>query len=378
MISHKNCLALLKLSYCPFLGPSRLNYLEKKYENLNDLFFAKYNELLFINLKPDLISRFINWRKTFDAEVIMKELEKNSIDFISWHSPYYPALLKESVSPPAILFFRGYLEKPSTNKPSTVAIVGSRQNSQYSCAIIKHLIPTLVNHNIKIISGLALGVDSLAHIETIKNQGVTWAILGSGLKDNFIYPPENLKLAYHIIDSGGLLLSEFIPSQPAFKQNFPQRNRIISGLSQSVVVIEAGEKSGSLITAKYALEQGRDVLAVPGNIFSQQSIGTNHLIKDGATPLLHTNDILESLNIEPKESRLSPKSFKIKTYKPENNEELMIYNVIIKHYFKGENLNIDLINKLISLDTAQINSTLTILELKGIIKNSAGNIELNF
>jgi DNA processing protein len=216
----------------------------------------------------------------------------------------------------------------------------------------------------------------LAHQETLNNKGITVAVLGTGIDAASVYPYSNRKLATEIIKSGGVLISEFPPKTPALPQNFPQRNRIISGLCQATLVIEAKEKSGSLITASYALDQNREILAIPGNIFSEFSGGTNNLIKAGAKTITKTEDILDVFKIETPKT-LKNKQPKTRTVKLENEIETKIYTAIKQAHDRSEKITTDEIIKITKLDTATTNSTLSILELRGIAKNDEIGYDIN-
>ena len=280
-----NC--LLALSCFGKIGPSDTKYLERFFHPLSLAFRAEKGALIRSGLHPKIADDFINWRKTWDERRILYELADNNITYISWHSPDYPNLLKEIPSPPPIIYLSGQIKNPA---PNSLSVVGSRNPSLYGKALIKHLLTKVVDRKINIISGLARGIDTLAHKLAIDNNGVTWAVLGSGLLN--IYPKENQTLAKRIVNGGGTVISEFPLHSPPCKNNFPRRNRLISGLAPATLIIEAGERSGSLITARHALEQGRDVLAVPGNIFSPNSAGTNSLIASGAGVVTSAEDIL--------------------------------------------------------------------------------------
>ena len=207
----------------------------------------------------------------------------------------YPQKLKQIFSPPEILYCVGDI---SLLNEFSIAIVGCRRNSPYGEKITKIFADNLSKNGVTIISGLAKGIDSFAHESSHKNIGRTIAVLGNGL--NIIYPRENEELFFNIIENGGLIISEFPPDTPPFKENFPKRNRIISGLSNGVLVIEAKRNSGTMITVNYALEQGKDVFVIPGNIDSLNSTGTNDLIKDGAKLVTNFKEILAeaSMNLE--------------------------------------------------------------------------------
>jgi DNA processing protein len=210
---------------------------------------------------------------------------------VAWSDAAYPAALSAIIDPPFVLWTRGVaavLDRPA------VAIVGSRAGSPYALAVAEQLAADLAARGIVIVSGLARGVDSAAHRGALAGGGPTMAVLGSGA--DVIYPPEHRELASQISDTG-LVMSEFVPGTPPLPRFFPLRNRIISGLSRAVVVIEAGEKSGSLITARCALEQGREVLAVPGNVLSGRNRGAHSLLRDGAKIVESADDILEELGM---------------------------------------------------------------------------------
>lgn len=215
----------------------------------------------------------------------MSEILKISIE-----NPKYPSLLRQIYDPPKILYIKGNLEV--LNNPC-ISIVGCRDASKYGEQAAKYFAYNLAKEGFTIVSGLARGIDSFAHIGTLKAKGPTIAVLGCGL--DIIYPKQNENLANEILDLGGAIISEYPIGTKPYKMNFPARNRIISGLSKGVIVVEAKEKGGSLITADYAIEQGKEVFAVPGNINLLNSVGTNNLIKDGATLVSNYNDVLQSL-----------------------------------------------------------------------------------
>ena len=219
----------------------------------------------------------------------------SSLDFkkITIKNASYPQLLKEIYDPPKQLYISGELK---AKEKYPLAVVGTRKVSDYGKRATPYFVKTLAKTGLTIISGLALGVDGLAHQATLDVHGRTIAVLGSGL--NNIYPSAHKKLAEDIIKSGGAVISEYSPDKQPSKTTFPARNRIIAGLCLGILVIEAPEKSGALITARFALEQGREVFAVPGSIYSKNSIGTNQLIKMGARPVTKPEDILQGLNLE--------------------------------------------------------------------------------
>ncbi len=374
---HTNRDYFLAFNHFIGIGPIRFKKIESYFSSLSEAFWANSDELEKAGLETKIIKEFIKWRVSFSLERAIKTLKEEKISFVTWHDYNYPKLLLEISSPPPILYYKGILRADEENEPLSLAVVGARNHSPYAEKSINELIGPLIYHRIEIISGLAYGIDSLAHRAALNAKGRTMAVLGSGLSQINIYPLENKKLADDIIKNGGAIISEFPPDTPPIKSNFPRRNRIISGLSQATLIIEAKQKSGSLITASYALEQNRDVLAVPGSIFSLLSGGTNKLIQDGAKLITCFGDILEVFNINVKKT--SPKinrqiSFDFKT---ENNNEKIILDILLEANKAGESLTTDELIKKTKLDTAIINSTLSILEVREVIKNDDGKYSLN-
>jgi DNA processing protein len=246
----------------------------------------------------------------------------------------------------------------------TLAVVGARKYSTYGAQVTEKLIRELAFNKLTIVSGMALGIDTLAHTAAINAGGKTIAVIGSGLDQQNIYPSQNRYLADKIQAHGGLILSEYPIGTMPLKHHFPQRNRIISGLSSATLVIEAAEKSGALITAFHALEQNREVFAVPGSIYSGTSEGTNRLISMGAKLVTSAKDIIETLNLADAASYIENKKVIADT-----NEEKLILDRL-----SYEAIHIDELKQLTKLDTSIINSTLTIMEMKGMVKN-LGNMQ---
>jgi DNA processing protein len=228
--------------------------------------------------------------------------------------------------------------------------------------VVPKIIAELAQGKITIVSGLALGIDSLVHSTTLKNNGVTWAVIGSGLDKKHLYPASNKKLAEMIIEKGGAIISEYPPGIEGFKSNFPHRNRIIAGISLATVVIEAAEDSGALITAKAALEANRDIFAVPGSIFNPASIGPNNLIKMGAYPVTCGEDILAKLNLTKAKHFIENKKIL-----PETKEEAEI----LEHLKSGP-LHIDELLRITKIPLPILSSTLTMMEMKGKVKDIGG------
>jgi len=375
-----NNLTLLHLSACPFFGPRKIKLLEQVFPNLSDIFLANKQCLVSTGLRFSDVENFISWRNNFSLARLQESLLKNEVSFASWHDENYPPLILEIPDPPPIIFYRGNLKLASNKNYKFLAIVGSRLPSAYSEHVLKELLPPIADR-VVIISGLASGVDSLAHQQALTNNGQTIAVLGSGLAWKKIYPRHNLSLAKMIVAREGLLLSEFLPDCPPKKENFPRRNRLISGLSQAVLIIEARQKSGSLITARHALEQGRDVWVVPGNIFLDSSLGANRLLQQGGWPIVSAEDIIQAFNLENNlEENNNHKISRAKKrgqekYHPKNPAEEEVYRLITTAYQGGERLSAEKITCLSSLDTSLINSTLTILTLSGVVLERDGCFE---
>ncbi len=273
----------------------------------------------------------------------------------------FPALLEEVPDSPEKLFLVGTLP-PKENK--ILCVVGSRKHTEYGREVCEYLIKGLAGFPVSIISGLALGIDSIAHRSAIKNNLHTVAIPGSGLDQKVLYPQSHRGLAEDIVSSGGGLLSEFENDMKATQWSFPQRNRIMAGMSHAVLVIEAEEKSGTLITSKLATEYNRDVFAVPGPIFSKQSEGPHMLIRLGATPIRKPEDLISALGFENLE--LKPQK-----YSPENTEEKVIIKILEVPKSRDE------IIRESGLPAFAVNGTLAVLEIKGVITESMGEIRLN-
>ena len=271
----------------------------------------------------------------------------------------FPPQLLEIPQPPRKLFLCGTLPKEHI----CLTVVGSRNPSLYGKDVCKKLIDGLCGYPIAIISGLAIGIDTCAHESAISANLPTVAVPGSGLDPKVLYPKRNLQLARRIIKSGGALLSEYEPHEEARSYTFPERNRIMAGLSHGVLIIEAKEKSGTLITARLALDYNRNVLAVPHPITSPQSIGTNSLIRDGATPITSCDDILEAFNIETlKEKRGESIS------KDLDSTAISLLNTISGGIVYDELLEAS------SLGMEEVNKLLSTLELAGLIKIDANSI----
>ena len=268
----------------------RYKLLLKSFGFLSEAFFGNYHDLISSGLDSKTVFSFIEKRKKFDIDKVLELMAKENINVCVFSDDNYPAPLKNIYNPPPVIYYKGDL---NIDWDLSLSIVGSRKLSCYGEKIISNFIPLLIENNIIITSGLAIGADSLAHKKTLDCGGRTVAILGSGLNSKSIYPYSNRSLADKIVDNGGLIISEFPLNSKPLAENFPKRNRIIAGLSRATLVVEAGIRSGSLITAGHALESGRDVLSVPADIFNEACFGNNDLIKKGAMVVNRVEDIID-------------------------------------------------------------------------------------
>ena len=273
----------------------------------------------------------------------------------------FPEGLNEIPEPPKTLYIRGKL--PSKDM-IYLAVVGSRKYTSYGKDICEKLIRGLKGYPIVIVSGLAIGIDTIAHKAALENGLTTISFPGSGLDNNILYPRANIKLAQEIINKGGCLISEFKPNDISQLYFFPQRNRLMAGISKAVLIIEAEERSGTLITARMAVDYNRDVLAVPGSAFSSNSNGTNSLIKQGATPVVSSNDILEALGFEIEKKNRSDKE----KYADCGKDEMKIIELLREPMERN-----DLVREL-GMNIGEANALLSIMEIKDLIKEELGEI----
>jgi len=270
----------------------------------------------------------------------------------------YPKLLKGIKNAPEVIYYRGEMKSDE----NCFAVVGTRRFSPYGKQVALEMAGDLAEAGLIIVSGLAPGIDTFAHTATVERRKRTIAVLGTGVDEKSIYPQSNLKLAQKILETGGALISEYPPDQRGTQFTFPQRNRIISGLSLGILVVEAKEKSGALITAEWARKQKRKIFAVPGPIHSLNSKGCHYLIKNGAKLVENANDILEELNLKCLRFHLRQETL------GENEEESLILEAL-----KEGPLYIDKIIGKTKLKASEVASTLAILEIKGKVRNLGGN-----
>ena len=345
----------------PGLGPVKGKALLDRFGSPQAVFQASAQELASISgIGTDLIENIRNKEKCLDLKQEIPLIKKLGVKIITFKDSDYPPLLKNIPSFPLLLYVKGKFEKQDYNM--SVAIVGTRKATYYGNTITSQLVENLAQAGFTIVSGMARGIDTSAHQGALKKKGRTIAVLGSGL--NFIYPRENKKLSEEIAQSGALV-SEFPLNAPPDKYNFPRRNRIISGLALGVVVVEAGEKSGALITANLALEQGREVFAVPGKIDSNYSQGTHKLIQDGAKLVINWTDIASELM--PQISWETQQKTEEKLHVNLEENENKIYNLL-----STEPKQIEEIIKESQMNSSKILSILLSLELQGLVKQLPG------
>lgn len=345
------------------IGNSNITKILHAFPNLIDFWNAKDERIQLINsLNRPIKDKIIKNKNVVDIKKAIMEIKELNVDVITVFDHNYPNRLREVYDKPNVLYTKGKLKKEDN---MAIAIVGSRKSTSYGKWAAEKFSKELTNIGITIISGLASGIDSVAHRTALENNGRTIGVLGNGI--NVIYPKKNKDL-YSEMEKEGVVLTEFPIGTEPLAYNFPQRNRIISGMSLGIIVIEAQEKSGSLITATHALDQGKDVFALPGNINSLFSKGTNKLIKDGARPLLEIDDILEEI-YELKELQNKNKIKDKLSTLDYSDTEIKIIELIEK----GPTHCDEIVYKT-GLNISNVTSILTILELKGIVKELSGGI----
>jgi len=353
---HLNALYLLS-----GVGSVTLRKLARFFPDFKSAWEAPLELLLQAGIGPQSAENICQKRNAINPQEEWGKVLKYGIDIVSWNDDSYPPLLKQIPNPPFLLYFKGDI---NVCRQLPVAVVGSRKYSSYGAQAVEQIVKRLSEAGVTIISGLALGIDGLAHRAALESGGRTVAILGNSLDEPNIYPRYHYSLSQEIVEHDGCVISEYPIPTPAAAGTFPARNRLIAGISLGTLVIEAGEKSGSLITAQWALEFNREIFAVPGSIFSSQSEGTNALIKQGAKLVGSVSDILEELNIN---ESTKEKNVPIEIV-PENEEEKLILKSL-----STEPVHIDKLARVTKLRTMTISSAITIMEMKGWIKNIGGN-----
>lgn len=334
------------------IGPSKLQALLDYYGSMDAAWHANEYELQRLGFDKRAIKNLLKAQKQLDLNREMARVQQAGVRIITWASSEYPPYLKEIPNAPPLLYIKGSLDELDQ---WAVAIVGTRRATSYGKQVTRELVAELVKQNVTIVSGLARGIDGVAHQTAVEMNGRTIGVLGSGV--DAIYPAEHRKLAHLIAEGHGAIVSEYgMGVQPEAK-NFPPRNRIISGLSLGVIVVEAGERSGALITTNFALEQNREVFAVPGNVKSPVSRGPNRLIQQGAKLVMRVEDVLEELNLSLVVARTA-----VQMALPDSNEEMQLFQQLAT-----EPLHIDDLCRLTGMSANVVSSTLTLMELKGMV-----------
>jgi len=273
------------------IGPIRFQKLLKRFGCAEEAWYAGESALREV-VGERVATLLIESRRKIKPERLEETIERARLRVLTLLDDTYPPLLREITAPPFLLYLKGDFD--FLRSPRYLAMVGTRRPTPYGIKAARYLAGDL-SEEFVIVSGMALGIDGEVHKAVVERGGITIGVLGNGLPD--VYPRSHRRLAEEVVARGGALLSEYPPFSPPLRENFPPRNRIISGLSQGVVVVEASSRSGALITANFALEEGREVMAVPGSIFSAQSEGTNRLIAQGAKPVQKKSDVLEALGM---------------------------------------------------------------------------------
>ncbi len=339
------------------IGPMKFRALLNHFGDLEEAWRADALELKEAGLDKRALGSFMTMRSTISLDGEMEKIERQGVKLLTWEDPAYPPRLLNIYNPPPVLYVKG---KILDEDQWAVAVVGTRGATVYGKEVTQRIAGGLARNGLTIVSGLARGIDSVAHRAALEAGGRTIAVLGSGV--DVIYPAESRKLAQATIERGALVSEYTLGTRPE-AGNFPPRNRIISGLSLGVVVIEAGERSGALITADFALDQGREVFAVPGNIFRKKSMGTNKLIQQqGSKLVLSVEDILEELNLT-----MVSQQAEVRAIVPENETEAALLE-----YITADPVHVDEIGQKSGLPIAQVSSTLALMELKGMVRQVGG------
>lgn len=338
------------------IGAVRVRALLQHFGDLASAWNATPHQLLAAGLSGKIVDSFLQLRNSVRLDEVWQRIQDQGIRVLTWEDENYPRRLREIDTPPPVLYLRGDL---TPEDDWAVAIVGTRRVTPYGRQVAEEVSSALARNGITIVSGLARGVDAIAHKAALASGGRSLAVLGSGI--DIIYPPEHRSLAEKLQERGAIL-SDYPPGTPPDGVNFPPRNRIISGLSLAVVVIEAGEKSGALITARFAADQGRDVFAVPGGIHAPQSAGCNQLIMDGARPLLSPQDVLDELDLS-----MAQEQHSARAVLPADPDEARLLSLVGQ-----QPIHVDEIRAQINLPVEQVTATLALMELKGLVRQVGG------
>ena len=354
--------ACIALNMVPQMGPVRLRKLLEVFATPERILAAKRSELRSIDgIGNEVAEQIANWENAVDLPAELERIRDFGADVITAQSPTYPRQLREIHAPPIVLYVWGELTERDQH---AIGVIGSRRTSHYGAECAKKLSYQLAYSGLTVISGLARGIDTAAHQGALAAKGRTIAVIGSGLTK--LYPPENAALADKIRSGNGAVVSEFSMAVEPDRQTFPMRNRIISGWSHGILVVEAGLNSGALITAAQALEQGRSVYAVPGHINAPTAHGSNRLIQQGAKLVMDASDILDDLQILLPEKQKLPEG-SVRPLPELSEDERRVYDAI-----NPTETPIDRIATTCELSSATVSSVLLRLELKHLVKQLPG------
>lgn len=347
----------LAFNRIPQVGRVRIRLLEQHFGALEQAWKAGLAEYKQAGLDNRTATTVATRKLGIDPDAELDGIAKAGITALTWHDDEYPARLKEIYDVPPVLYIRGSLNQDDER---SIAVVGTRKASAYGREVAYHLSQDMAKSGVTIVSGLALGIDGVAHQAALDAGCRTLAVLGSGV--DVIYPPGHRRLAEQIVENGALV-SEHPPGTRPSAQHFPRRNRIMSGMTLGTVVIEAGEKSGALLTAHHALEQNREVFAVPGNVFAPTSLGTNRLIRDSAAKLvLDYRDVLEELNLS-----YVGEQIEMAAHFPEDENEAALLGFVTY-----DPVHIDDVVRSSGMDISLVSGALAMMELKGIVRQVGG------
>jgi DNA processing protein len=343
-------------SRVPGIGPIRLRVLLDHFGDVSQAWEASTATLRALGFDQRTIESFVAVRSKLNLSAELERVSRLGATVLTWDSPDYPSLLKNIYDPPPVLYVQGELRP---RDEWALAVVGTRRATVYGREATRTMVSGLAAGGVTIVSGLAHGIDTHAHQVALDAGGRTIAVLGSGV--DIIYPSQNRKLAQRIVGNGALVSEYPLGTKPE-GGNFPRRNRIISGLSLGVLVVEGSKRSGAMITADYAVEQGREIFAVPGNILSSNSAGPNQLIQQGAKLVTTMGDILEELNLT-----MVAEQAEARDIIPDNEAE-----AVLLRYLSSEPIHVDELGRSAGLSMSEVTSTLTLMELKGKVRQVGG------
>ncbi len=346
----------LGFNLIPGVGPSRFRRLLSRLGSAEAAWCADRADLAMAGLDAKTLDAIIHWRARLSLDREMEKVEKAGVKLVTLEDDRYPPLLKHTVDAPPLLYVRGDL-KPGDEL--SIAVVGTRRATPYGSQVCERIVSEVAGRGVTIVSGLAWGIDAIAHRTALAAGGRTIAVLGCGV--DVIYPSDHTALARDVA-ANGALVSEYPLGTTPEPGNFPARNRIISGMTRATLVIEAGERSGALITANFALEQGRDVWAVPGSVFAANCLGTNRLIQQGAKLIVDANDVLDELNVASVEQQLE-----FRALTSDDPIERSLLAILTR-----EPVHIDEIVRQVNLPAGAVSGALALLELKGIARHVGG------